>query len=199
MRFATPSVEIRSNQLPFLEVALNLGEMLPLRTSRFRKTVGEMKGDELCQTRLVAVWQISALVPSAKTLRRVFNLRTGRPLVTLETIRRKRNWCSIRKIGRGAARDFVTSSACCDCNGARLCEPQQCLNLQDALLHFARVPTGQVAAGHRPALRPFSCADLRCISQVALIVRWRTIRQQVHESELPSHQAGRLFWRPSKL
>ena len=53
--------------------------MLPLGAQRFGKTIGEMKGDELPQARLVAMRQITALVPAAKTLLEVFNLRRRRP------------------------------------------------------------------------------------------------------------------------
>ena len=77
---------------------------------------------------------------------------SGTPFVTLKTTRRKRSWCSIRRIGRGAARDFVMSSACCDFNGARLCEPQQ--QPQFHTLEFIpTTPAGEVAASHRLALR----------------------------------------------
>ena len=53
---------------------LNIGEMLPLGTKRFRKTVDEMKGNKLRQSRFVAMRKITALVPATKALFGIFNL-----------------------------------------------------------------------------------------------------------------------------
>ena len=68
MALTSPFVEIRFDQFPLLSVVLNLGEMFPFGAKRLGKTVGEMKGNELRQSRLVAMRQITALMPSAKTL-----------------------------------------------------------------------------------------------------------------------------------
>ena len=67
MTFAPSFVQIRFKLFPLLSVVLNLGEMLPLGAHRFGKAVGEMKGDELRQARFIAVRQITALMPAAKT------------------------------------------------------------------------------------------------------------------------------------
>src|SRR5947207_14032074 len=56
---------------------------------------------------------------------------SARRFATLRIIRQRRNWCLIRRIGGGAARDFVTSLACYGCHGARLCEPLQRPHFQD--------------------------------------------------------------------
>ena len=76
----TPAfVEISFEQFPLLSVIFNLREIFPFRTKRFRKTVGEMKGDELRQSGFVAMRQITALVPATKTLLGIFNLWRRRP------------------------------------------------------------------------------------------------------------------------
>ncbi len=76
----TPAfIEIRFELFALLTVVLNLGEMLPLGTKRFRKAVGEMKGDELRQPRFVAMRKITALMPAAKALFGVCGLWRRRP------------------------------------------------------------------------------------------------------------------------
>ncbi len=74
MTFASTFVEIRFDQFALLTVVLNFGEMFPLGAEGSWKTVCEMKGDELRQPRLIAMWQIAALMPAAKTLLGGFNL-----------------------------------------------------------------------------------------------------------------------------
>src|SRR5690606_33280182 len=54
-----------------------------LRAQGFRKTVGETKRNELCQARLVAMRQITALMPAAKTSLRIFQFRRRRPAAFL--------------------------------------------------------------------------------------------------------------------
>ena len=68
MTLTPTSVQIRFDQFPLLTIVLNLGEMLPLGTQRFGKAVCEMKSDELRQARFIAMRQIAALMPAAKTL-----------------------------------------------------------------------------------------------------------------------------------
>ena len=77
----TPAfVEIRFELFALLAAVLNLGKMLPLRTERFWKAIGEMKGDELRQSRFVAMRQITALVPTAKALLGILDLRWRGPV-----------------------------------------------------------------------------------------------------------------------
>ena len=52
---ATPSVQVCFNQFAPLAVIFNPRKMLPFGTKPSRKTIGEMKGDELRQTRFVAM------------------------------------------------------------------------------------------------------------------------------------------------
>ena len=72
MTFTAPSIEIRLQFLPPLPVVLDLPEMLPLTAKRFRKRIGQSKRNELRQLRFVAMRQITALVPAAKSLLEIF-------------------------------------------------------------------------------------------------------------------------------
>ena len=70
-----PFVQIRLQFSAPLAVVFNLETVLPLGAKRFRKTVGETKRYELSEPRLVAMRQLTALVPTAKTLVNVFQFR----------------------------------------------------------------------------------------------------------------------------
>ena len=76
---AAPFVQVSLQFRPPLSVIFNLGKMLPLGTKRFRKTIGEMEGHELRQSRFVSMGQITAFVPTAKTLLGVFWIRPRGP------------------------------------------------------------------------------------------------------------------------
>lgn len=74
MTLTPASVQIRFNHLPLLPVVLNFRKMLPLGTEGHRETISEVKGDKLRQPRFVAMWQITAFVPAAKTVLGILNL-----------------------------------------------------------------------------------------------------------------------------
>jgi hypothetical protein len=66
--FAACLVEVPLQFGPALAVVFNSREMLPLRAKRVGKTVGETKGDKLGKPRFVAMRQVTALMPTEKTL-----------------------------------------------------------------------------------------------------------------------------------
>lgn len=74
MTLTPTTVEISLQLRATLLVVLNLPKMLLLGTKRFWKRIGEAKRDELCQARFIAMRQITALMPAAKTSLEVFHL-----------------------------------------------------------------------------------------------------------------------------
>ena len=77
--FAPASVEIRFQLRATLLVILNFPKMLPFRAKRFRKRISQSKRDELRQSRFIAMRQVTAFMPTAKTALEVFDLRRRRP------------------------------------------------------------------------------------------------------------------------
>ncbi len=74
MTLAAAFVEIQFQLRPALLVVLNLPEMFPFGTKRFWKTVSEAKRDKLREAWLIAMRQITALIPTAKALSGDFRL-----------------------------------------------------------------------------------------------------------------------------
>jgi len=66
MTFAPALVEIGFELLASFAVVLDFPECGPLGAEGGREGIGQAKSDELGQTRLVAMWQVTALVPAAK-------------------------------------------------------------------------------------------------------------------------------------
>ena len=75
---AASTVEIRFEFDAALPVFLDAPDVLPLGAQRFRKCVGQPESDELCQSRFIAMWQVTALMPTAKPAQGVLALRPGR-------------------------------------------------------------------------------------------------------------------------
>ncbi|GEM_PF-4383449 len=75
MTFASAFIQIRFNFRSPLAVVFDPGKMLPFGTKGGRKTVGETKRDKLYEPRFITMRQITPLVPTAKSLLEVFNLR----------------------------------------------------------------------------------------------------------------------------
>ena len=68
MRFAATLIEVGFKFCPALPVVFDLPEMFPFGTERFRKAVGEAECHELREPWLIAMRQITALVPTAEAL-----------------------------------------------------------------------------------------------------------------------------------
>ena len=68
MTFTAPSVEIRLQFCATLLVVLNLEKMFPLGTECFGKRIGQSERDELREPRFIAMREVTALIPAAKTL-----------------------------------------------------------------------------------------------------------------------------------
>src|SRR5439155_22096241 len=59
-------VEVLRKLVATLSLVFNFQQRQPLCSQVGGKRIDQMKRDKLCQTRLVTVWQITALLPSAK-------------------------------------------------------------------------------------------------------------------------------------
>src|SRR5580704_18849782 len=72
-------VQIRLHFCAPLAIIFNLRKMIPLRTKRLGKTVSQMKRDELREPRLIAMRQITSLIPATKSPLGILRFRRGRP------------------------------------------------------------------------------------------------------------------------
>ena len=72
MAGAAPLVQIGLQFNPPTAIVLDFQQRPPFGTHWFRERIREAKGDELNQARLVAVRQITALVPALKTAFNIF-------------------------------------------------------------------------------------------------------------------------------
>jgi len=75
MTLAASLIQVCLQFRPPFPVIFNLGKMFPLGAQRFGKTIGETKRDKLRQSRFVAMRQITAFIPTTKTLLGVFWFR----------------------------------------------------------------------------------------------------------------------------
>ncbi len=67
MTVAPPAIKICFDLFSLLSIVFYLKELPPFGAESGRETVRKAEGDELCQARLVAMWQVTALMPAMKS------------------------------------------------------------------------------------------------------------------------------------
>jgi len=80
MAFSPAFVEIRFKLASFCPIIFDFYKMLPFRTKLHRVTVRQMESDELRQSGLVPVRQVTTFMPTVETLHCTFGPFWSRPL-----------------------------------------------------------------------------------------------------------------------